>query len=369
MFKDRFTEANNSIHADEELVNKVLSLKDPENRRSIKRKKISSHIPAAAAAAVLVCAVTAAVPFITRDQDTGGVISESTQITDSTEHKKSAEPVQKEAKAKAPVSEAKATEAPVSEAKASKAPASGATASQKSISSETSAPKQSNTNPQAKAEYSEPKPETEPETQTAEETVPSAKRSYELDSSKAAGSPRISSAPERVVLSMNSVAHLPENAAISVRKASLPEDISYTQWSFEDYFNYLGKPVCPVLPNDFTFTGHNGLSVTDSEFLSEQFELSVDEQGIPVFDTKIFTFEGENGRCAAIQTSKDTSIADAYLTDSAFTLSRIGDFYGVLIGTVDDCRGYIKADNAAYVVNAYGLTEEELKAFLLSVTE
>ena len=32
MFKDKFKEANDSIHADEELINKVLALKNPENR-------------------------------------------------------------------------------------------------------------------------------------------------------------------------------------------------------------------------------------------------------------------------------------------------------------------------------------------------
>lgn len=56
MFKDDFKAANNSIHADEALVNKVLALKNPENKIIPRNKKrFTPYIPAAAAAVIVLC--------------------------------------------------------------------------------------------------------------------------------------------------------------------------------------------------------------------------------------------------------------------------------------------------------------------------
>ncbi|MDO5398490.1 MAG: hypothetical protein Q4G33_11235, partial [bacterium] len=174
---------------------------------------------------------------------------------------------------------------------------------------------------------------------------------------------------ERVVLSMNTGAYAAAYSAAMPASVPFASEIGYAEWSYRDYFDYLGRMLSPALPSDFKLTEHDSVSITDEAFLSETFEMAVDEYGTPVFDNRIFVFDGSDGRYAGIQTSKDTSTAMTYLTDSNFTLSTIGSSYGVLIGTIEDCRAYMVCGNVSYVINAVGLNEDELKALLLSAAE
>jgi hypothetical protein len=181
--------------------------------------------------------------------------------------------------------------------------------------------------------------------------------------------PVISSSEEKVVLSMNSGAYEPNSYAGAYDGYASLGELSDTQWTYRDYFDYLGKTPILLLPDDLRLIGHTSDSFGSNEFLSEEFTMLTDEYGVPAFDNRIFAFEGSGDRYITLQTSKDTSTAQIYLTDSNFTLSKVGGSYAVLIGSVEDCRGYIICNSVAYTLNAHGLNEAELKELLLSVSE
>ena len=84
MFKDSFKAANDNIHADEELVNKVLALKNPEKQIQLRRKKrFVSYIPAAAAAVIIVCGTAVSIPYLTKPHSDDGVIYTASSETTS----------------------------------------------------------------------------------------------------------------------------------------------------------------------------------------------------------------------------------------------------------------------------------------------
>lgn len=411
MFKDKFKESNDSIHADEELINKVLALKNSENRTIHHRKRIVSYIPAAAAAVLVISAAAASIPFMTKTNDDSGVIYENT-VTESSDRSTEAADISPDNELPEVPESTKPVEndskKPKNSSNSNTAPSVNSKSTAKSSnnnlvknSNNSSSPKSSSNGNAAKSgsNTSQSSDTTESVSDSGAtygesgyyETVPI--EEYNLPS---AGNPHSEEIPdnadnsgiskraakevtpnktvpdtseERVVLSMNAGAYAETRSAANSASLSLVSEIGYAEWSYRDYFDYLGRNLSPTLPSDFSFTGHSSDSLTDDTLLSETFEMAVDEYGTPVFDNRIFVFDGTDGRYAGIQTSKDTNTAMTYLTDSNFTLSKIGSSYGVLIGTIEDCRAYMVCDGVSYVINAVGLDEEELKTLLLSVAE
>lgn len=398
MFKDKFKEANDSIHADDELINKVLALKNPENRINVgkkRRKPIVTYIPAAAAAVIVISATVVSIPFMTKTKDDSGVIFEST-VTESSdipaenndfssENKlpKAAEP----AESSSPES---STNAAIPESgSVVNRNAQNSTTSQKEASVNTNAKRESsdteNSGSSAHGDSAVHNENGYNATAIVEEyDLPYAQKSRsidipdnadssgiskEADDKRKQATPTVDTSEERVVLSMNTGAYAQDFSAARTAAVPLALEVGYAEWRYRDYFDYLGRNLSPALPSDFRLTGHNADSVTDEDFLAEVFEMAVDEYGTPVFDNRIFVFDGSDGRYVGIQTSRDTSTAMTYLTDSSFTISKIGSSHGVLIGTIEDCRAYMICGGVSYVINASGLNEDELKALLLSVAE
>lgn len=410
MFKDKFKEANDSIHADEELINKVLALKNPENRIIVgengkkRRKPIVTYIPAAAAAVIVISAAITSIPFITKTKDNSGVIFEST-VTESSDTLAEDNDILVENKLQE-ASEPVASSSPESSTNAA-IPESGSVVNRKAQNSTTSQ-KEASVNTNAKRESSD----TENSSSAAhggsaahgdsashsesgyDDTIPveeydlptsQKSRSTDIpDNADISGIPKQVTPPqmtppqaaqkadtseERVVLSMNTGAYAQDFSAAITAAVPLALEVGYAEWRYRDYFDYLGRNLAPALPSDFRLTGHDSDSVTDEAFLAESFEMAVDEYGTPVFDNRIFVFDGSDGRYVGIQTSRDTNTAMTYLTDSSFTLSKIGGSHGVLIGTIEDCRAYMICGGVSYVINATGLNEDELKTLLLSVAQ
>lgn len=405
MFKDKFREANDNIHADDELINKVLALKNPENRITRRKKRFVTYIPAAAAAVLLVSAAAASIPFISKTNNSDVIISESTITDDSAasnkraassnaakdRSKKNTPPEPNESAGTVDAADRGSTPKQSSTPKQDSAPKQSSTPKQDSSSKQSSTPKQSsspkqeNTPAQSNATASADRAdnrESAPVIPSAEYELPSATEAYSIDLPDSAERPenadasdsqqpaRMNTIPEeRVVLSMNSGGYEPalKGTAAASAALSLSGEVSFIEWTYGDYFDYLGKVLNPILPADLVLKGHKTSSITDKAFLEECFEIGINEYGTPVFDNKIFIFEGHSGRYVGIQTSRDTNAAMAYMTDSRYSLSKIGSIYAVLIGTTDSCRGYMISDGISYTITANGLNEDELKELLLSL--
>lgn len=387
MFKDKFREANGSIHADDELINKVLALKNPENRVIHRKKRFVIYIPAAAAAVLLVSAAAASIPFMSKTNNRDVIISESHITEDSAVRNTPAvgsnaangSSKKNNSAESASTATPKGTPEQGSIPKQSSAPKQSSVPKQDSTAAQENAPAQTNT-PASKSYAG--KRESTPVIPSAEYELPSAKEAYSIDLPDNAERPENAyesaqkqsaklntELEERVVLSMNSGGYEPVSKNIPAVSAalSLSGEVSFIKWTYKDYFDYLGKVLNPILPADFVLTGHKSKLTSDKAFLDEGFEIGINEYGTPIFDNKIFTFEGNNGRYVGIQTSRDTNAAMAYMTDSSYTLSKISSTYSVLIGTTGDCRGYMIYDGVSYMVSAHGLSEEELKELLLSL--
>jgi hypothetical protein len=411
MFKDDFKKANDSIHADEELINKVLALQDQGSYT--RRKRVTSYIPAAAAAAVILSVSAAALPFMLERHDDGVISSETISGTaepgisiaskGSAEEGSSAVPPERsstENNNDTPQAESGSQARSMTEKNDNTAQSASSSASNSSQARST-IEKKDNTAQSASSSVSNgsqaaintpvpvPTQPTEYSSQAARGSSPasdgdaySVPRSYTLDTADNVGhssqaavtavpdtAPVISSSVETVVLSMNSGAYEPNISESAYDGYASLGELSDTQWTYRDYFDYLGKTPDLSLPEDMRLIGHASDSLSSDEFLSEEFTMFTDEYGVPAFDNRIFAFEGSGDRYMSLQTTKDTSVAQIYLTDSNFTLSKIGRSYAVLIGSVEDCRGYMICNSVAYVINAHGLNETELKALLLSVSE
>ena len=385
MFKDKFREANDNIHADDELINKVLALKNPENRIIRRKKRFVTYIPAAAAAVLLVSAAAASIPFISKTNNSDVIISESTITDDSAASNKRAagSNAAKDSSKKNTPPEPNESAGTVDAADRGSTPKQSSTPKQDSAPKQSSTPKQENTSAQnnASADRADNR-ESAPVIPSAEYELPSATEAYSIDLPDSAERPenadasdsqqpaRMNTIPEeRVVLSMNSGGYEPalKGTAAASAALSLSGEVSFIEWTYVDYFDYLGKVLNPILPADLVLKGHKTSSITDKAFLEECFEIGINEYGTPVFDNKIFIFEGHSGRYVGIQTSRDTNAAMAYMTDSHYSLSKIGSIYAVLIGTTDSCRGYMISDGISYTITANGLNEDELKELLLSL--
>lgn len=135
-------------------------------------------------------------------------------------------------------------------------------------------------------------------------------------------------------------------------------EYGYETWDNERYFEYIGSDLIEktVFPEDFAYTGD-----TEAGFM-------VDENGVPMHDSRIFVFEGGSGRFVSIMTSKDTVYADTYLTDDALAKSDICGTDAVVFDMSGAYKCYMVYGGVSYIIDAEGTDEEELAALLASLT-
>lgn len=130
------------------------------------------------------------------------------------------------------------------------------------------------------------------------------------------------------------------------------------QWDNSRYFDYIGADIVSRV------TGGTELEYTGDK--SSYF--MVDESGVPVNDSRIFVFEGENGKYVSVITSRDTIYAETYLSDPDLQLSDVDGISAVVFdmdGKQYKC--YMIFGGTSYTIDTEGLDEDGLSELLLSI--
>lgn len=358
MFKDDFKKANDSIHADSALLDRVLSLK-PEKRRFNPK-----YIPAAAAAVIVLSTTAVTLPKLI-NRDSSGIIYESSVQHDEPDYENElSDDILKNSEEKSP----SVSSAPISSSPASMPDTSANTAGV-SPAKQTASPKQTSAAVKPPAAAPEPPADNTaapvtnetvtyvPEQSILPEQPVTAGESESKEDISMEIKPPIET-KKSVVLSINYSDYEPEITdfeQITNDSGDIIKEYTAEEWDNGRYFEYLGFNLTELLklPEDFCYVGNESITVM------------ADKDGIPSFDNRIFPFEGENGRYITVITSKNTMTAQVYLSDEHYTLSSIYDIPAVIIGTEKGYRCYMICGGISYVITADGLNEKELENILV----
>lgn len=392
MFKDDFKKANDSIHADEKLVERILSQKPSKNRPEIYWKK---YAPVAAAAVVVLSTSIAILPKMLDNSTDGIIYSTVSTSAPSEDFARSGimpysepEPVQTEIPRaaderensddktdnKAETHQSDPIVSPNAERQSSRsiakvqstyAPASviqeSGTYEEKSISEESSASEENS------ADYYEKRSEDDlnADTESYEFFANNAQESeYSFSASERQSEP-MSEKPKRdeVVLHINSGTTISPMAAAEryLGGELYYGDLKYEDWTYSDYFSYIGTDFNWDIPDDLSLMGHG------DDIYSEVISMAVDEYDVPAFDSMVFAYEGSGGRYLSIQTTRNANTAMNYLTDSNLVLSKVNDNDAVIIGNEQSWRCYMLFNGAAYTITGDNITTEELGQLLCSI--
>lgn len=346
MFKEDYSSANNSIHADKELIDKILSI---NNKR--KRPVIYKVVPTVAAAAVIISASFVAMPHLMNNNDNGIIYEKKAAYISDAEDTEDV-PV---------VSSAKPQITAKPKQRQNAVPAQPQKTARPQI---TAVPPDGyNTKTESANVYNSttPIPQTQPQNSAVPKQSANESYSFKNDIPDENSAPVIDASPRSLVLSVNSVQHIPELSAfntegIYLSAASLADKYTYADWSIDEYFSYLGRRINDIsLPQDFRYTG------------SSEFTFTMDSNNNPSNDKAIFPYDGENGRYINIITSKNTSDVHVRLQDQSYSQS---DIYGtpavvLLCGSTYKC--YIIYDSISYIITADGISEDELKEILTNL--
>lgn len=368
MFKDVYKAANDSINADNELLERVLSQK----RRRVTPVYKYSSIAAACAAVAVSIAVAPMMINGNVSHDTGDsfgslmpspAIEERNFEYEETEQKKAEDNAvisgEKE-NSKAEKSDAKKeTEERVSKSEAKNEIKSAAKSEAKNkvtgVTSEKTDAQQSGA-----AMYSEEKAEPKAESQT--DTVESAAEAADDTAADTEDSSRarkiVNTYTKSIVLCVNSADYGGEYyAQDSYEDLDETGEYTFAEWSLEDYSMYLGADVVSMLelPSDFSYIG------------SDEIPVSVDENGKPMQDNRIFPYEGSGGRYITVITSKNTLAVQSQLSDGRYEKSDINGVNAVVTGGEGNYKCYMINGGISYVVTARGIDEEELADLLISI--
>lgn len=392
MFKDDFKKANDSIHADEKLVERILSQKPSKNRPEIYWKK---YAPVAAAAVVVLSTSIAILPKML-DNSTDGIIystvstsapsedfarsgimpysepeSVQTEIpraaderensddkTDNKAETHQSDPIvspNAERQSSRSIAKVQSTYAPASVIQES------GTYEEKSISEESSASEENSADSYEKRSEDDLNADTE----SYEFFANNAQESeYSFSASERQSEP-MSEKPKRdeVVLHINSGTTISPMAAAEryLGGELYYGDLKYEDWTYSDYFSYIGTDFNWDIPDDLSLMGHG------DDIYSEIISMAVDEYDVPAFDSMVFAYEGSGGRYLSIQTTRNANTAMNYLTDTNLVLSKVNDNDAVIIGNEQSWRCYMLFNGAAYTITGDNITTEELGQLLCSI--
>ena len=138
-------------------------------------------------------------------------------------------------------------------------------------------------------------------------------------------------------------------------------ELKYEDWTYSDYFSYIGTDFNWDIPADLSLMGHG------DDIYSEIISMAVDEYDVPAFDNMVFAYEGSGGRYLSIQTTRNANTAMNYLTDTNLVLSKVNDNDAVIIGNEQSWRCYMLFNGAAYTITGDNITTEELGQLLCSI--
>lgn len=392
MFKDDFKKANDSIHADEKLAERILSQKPSKNRPEIYWKK---YAPVAAAAVVVLSTSIAILPKMLDDSTDAIIYSTVSTSAPSQGFARSGivphsdpEPVQTEiprpaddtnaedktdSKAEtqqivpntSPNAERQSSERSIAKVQSTHAPAS--VIQESGTHEEKSMLEESSTAEESPADSYEGRSEGDlnADTESYEFFANSAQESeYSFSASERQSEP-MSEKPKRdeVVLHINSGTSISPMAAAEryLGGELYYGELKYEDWTYSDYFSYIGTDFNWDIPADLSLMGHG------DDIYSEVISMAVDEYDVPAFDNMVFAYEGSGGRYLSIQTTRNANTAMNYLTDTNLVLSKVNDNDAVIIGNEQSWRCYMLFNGAAYTITGDNITTEELGQLLCSI--
>lgn len=406
MFKENFKAANDSIHADEKLIEQVL------RQKSVKKRRNLAKYYSVAAAAVVVVSVTAFTLPKMLDRDNSGVIEEHT-VTQSTGDSglfgshggtESGKPHTPEASTPVPKTSAvpktsspqtpKASTAPKAKPtpKASTAPKAKSTPKTSTAPKTTAAPAaKATTAPQAVT--STPKPAEnnavsglpsysfendsvsepiifESDSAQAQETVAKQKQentktaALKINVPKAVkAAPVMSGQTNDTEYSVSSSAAggggaASGGASASKYAADIAEEYHSIEWDNKQYAEYLGYDLMKkiVLPEDFTYSG------------DEKNVFTANEDGSLSYDGKIYAYTGNDLRSVTAVTTKDTANVSGYIDGTEYETSDICGVKTVIIQEEKGYECYMINNGISISVFTYGISEDELREILVSLT-
>lgn len=406
MFKENFKAANDSIHADEKLIEQVL------RQKSVKKRRNLAKYYSVAAAAVVVVSVTAFTLPKMLDRDNSGVIEEHT-VTQSTGDSglfgrhggtESGKPHTPEASTPVPKTSAvpktsspqtpKASTAPKAKPtpKASTAPKAKSTPKTSTAPKTTAAPAaKATTAPQAVT--STPKPAEnnavsglpsysfendsvsepiifESDSAQAQETVAKQKQentktaALKINVPKAVkAAPVMSERTDDTEYSVSSSAAggggaASGGASASKYAADIAEEYHSIEWDNKQYAEYLGYDLMKkiVLPEDFTYSG------------DEKNVFTANEDGSLSYDGKIYAYTGNDLRSVTAVTTKDTANVSGYIDGTEYETSDICGVKTVIIQEEKGYECYMINNGISISVFTYGISEDELREILVSLT-
>ncbi len=164
-----------------------------------------------------------------------------------------------------------------------------------------------------------------------------------------------------VLLNINSPSIMPKDYAAAAAELYTADESEYTveEWDNDRYFNYIGTDIINGVEysGDLIYTGGASSSFT------------VDSNGLPLNDTRIFTFSGNNGRFAQIVTSRDLTYANAVISDDGIVLSDINGTNAAVFAQDSEYSIYMIYNGTSYIINASELTEEEVCIILATLVD
>ena len=412
MFKENFKAANDSIHADEKLIEQVL------RQKSVKKRRNLAKYYSVAAAAVVVVSVTAFTLPKMLDRNNSGVIEEHT-VTQSTGDSglfgrhggtESGKPHTPEASTPVPKTSAvpktsspqtpKAKSTPKAKPtpkakltpKASTAPKAKSTPKTSTAPKTTAAPAaKATTAPQAVT--STPKPAEnntvsglpsysfendsvsepiifESDSAQAQETVAKQKQentktaALKINVLKAVkAAPVMSERTDDTGYSVSSSAvggggAASGGASASKYAADIAEEYHSIEWDNKQYAEYLGYDLMKkiVLPEDFTYSG------------DEKSVFTANEDGSLSYDGKIYAYTGNDLRSVTAVTTKDTANVSGYIDGTEYETSDICGVKTVIIQEEKGYECYMINNGISISVFTYGISEDELREILVSLT-
>lgn len=405
MFKENFKAANDSIHADEKLIEQVLQ------QKSVKKRRNFAKYYSVAAAAVVVVSVTAFTLPKMLDRDDSGVIEEHT-VTQSTSDSglfgrqggipsdkphtpEAATPVPKTSAV--PKTSSPQTPKPSTAPKAKSTPKASTVPKAKSTPKTSTAPKTTaapaaKVTPAPQAVTSTPKPaennavsglpsysfendsvsepiifESEPvQTQenAAEQKQENKKTaSLKINSLKALkAAPVMSGRTDDTEYSASSSAVGASGggggASASKYAADIAEEYHSVEWDNAQYAEYLGYDLMKkiVLPEDFAYSG------------DEKNVFTANKDGSLLYDGKIYAYTGNDLRSVTAVTTKDTANVRGYINDTEYETSNICGVKTVIIQEEKGYECYMINNGISISVFTYGISEDELREILVSLT-
>ncbi|MGN0163712.1 MAG: hypothetical protein ACI4EA_09085 [Candidatus Ornithomonoglobus sp.] len=163
-----------------------------------------------------------------------------------------------------------------------------------------------------------------------------------------------------VTLRMNSqsvLAELMYEIAPASEDTDTAEEYHTEKWDNQMYFDYLGIDIINdlKLSDDMKYSGDNA------------YYFAVDTNGRLRNDTRIFTFEGSEGRLVSVLTSRDTTFVDSVLSSPEVMKSRISDIQVAAFQPDQAYYFYMKSNDVAYIITTEELDGQEIADLLFSI--